>query len=94
VRHRNVADYGKVIRIRTRADLKGESTSSRMGLQTSRLGLSLEKRPKIHTESTQIPLIDEALPGPAETITLNGILQVLHSRDPKLSRIYDRAEDA
>ena len=93
VRYRDITHYGEVIRVRTRTNLKGQPAPSRMSLQSRRPALPLQKRPKVHTESAQVPLIDEALPGAAETIALNRIPQVLHAWESNLAGIYGRAGD-
>jgi hypothetical protein len=94
MRHRDIANYSEVIRVRPRTDIKGQSAPSRMSLQSSRPALSLEKRPEIHAESTKVPLINEAVSGAAKTIALNGIPQMLHSWDPTFAGICYRARDS
>jgi hypothetical protein len=88
VRHRDIANYSEVIRVWPRTNLKGQSAPSRMSLQSRRPALSLEKRPKVHTESTKVPLINEAVSCAAKPVALNGIPQVLHSWDPNFAGIY------
>ena len=94
MRHRDVADHREVIRVRPGANLKGQSATTRMRLQSSRATLSLEERPQVYTESAQVPLIDEALSCAAKSISLNGIAQMLHSGDSNFAGIYYRAEDS
>jgi len=94
VRHGDIANYGEVVRVRAGTNLQGQSAPSRMGLQSSQLAVSIEKRPKVDAESTQVPLINEALPCAAEAIALNGIPQVLHSWDPTFAGIHYGAGDS